>query len=321
MSPTWQIQSRTARLVGVLMALALVAGAAGLALTHNSNPASGAMPAHIAKVLSALPTNAQDAASHTVDLTITTPGHTENLAAMVIAHDLAVTTTPIAPDALITGSVPSHLNFPVTLVGRDGVMGFSIVHLGIHVPALTFAPLPASTSVVAVSPIERGSTKPPQYAWAHTTLGDPAVVADGVVSYLATRSDANLNGFVDAVAINQGGSVVAVLSASHLWFSAQFVARVATIVATGRGCHASLGVVGTSDQGGGVLISRIVPKSPAQWHFQVGDVITQINGHNTDTLNELTTALYLTPAYSRAQVSFVRHTSVRTTVVTLGCGP
>jgi len=127
-------------------------------------------------------------------------------------------------------------------------MGFSIVRLGRHVPALSFAPLPASKWVVAVSPILKSSTTPPQYAWANTILGDPKSDATGVISYLSTKSDANLNGFVDAIAVNQNGEVVAVLSTDHLWYSAQFVARIAYIVATGRGCHASLGIVGLTAQ-------------------------------------------------------------------------
>lgn len=301
------------------MALALIAGAAGLTLTHNSNPASGAMKAHVAKTLAQLPASSRLAASHTVTLTITTPGHIENLPAMVLANDLAVTTTPITTNALITGSTTTHLNFPVTLIGRDKVMGFSIVKLGAKIAPLTFAPLPASTTVLAISPLMQGSTKPPLYAWANTTLGDPTVDVHGVISYLSTQSNANLNGFTDAIAINGAGDVVAVLSGNHQWYSAQFVARIANIVATGRGCHASLGVIGAAEQGGGVRVNRVIPKSPAQWHLKVGDVITAINGHATDTFSAYSTVLYLTPAYSQVQVSYVRRTSQEHTEITLGC--
>jgi len=120
-----------------------------------------------------LPSNSQKAAADTVDLSISTPGHVDVVAAMVLPHNLAVTTTQIPADALITGSTPGDVNFPVHWVGRDQVMGFSIVRLGRHVPALSFAPLPASKWVVAVSPILKSSTTPPQYAWANTILGIP----------------------------------------------------------------------------------------------------------------------------------------------------
>lgn len=301
------------------MTVALIVGAAGLTLTHNSNPASGAMKAHVAKALSQLPTSSRVAAQRIVNLTITTPGHIENLPAMVLPHDLAVTTTPISPDALITGSTTSHVNFPVKLIGRDKVMGFSIVHLGANIAPLDFAPLPSSTTVMAIAPSMQGSTKSPLYAWADTTLGDPTVDVHGVISYLSTKSDANIQGFTDAIAVDANGKVVAVLSGNHQWYSAQFVARVAFIVATGRGCHASLGVVGATEQGGGVRVNRIVPKSPAQWHLKVGDVITALNGHATDTFNAYSTVLYLTPAYSQVKVDYVHQTTVEHTVITLGC--
>jgi hypothetical protein len=298
------------------MALALVFGSIGLYLTQSSNPP--ATP-HLAASLSQLPSVSQKAAADTVDLSISTPGHVDVVAAMVLPHNLAVTTTQIPADALITGSTPGDVNFPVHWVGRDQVMGFSIVRLGRHVPALSFAPLPASKWVVAVSPILKSSTKPPQYAWANTILGDPTSDATGVISYLSTKSDANLNSFVDAIAVNQGGEVVAVLSTGHLWYSAQFVARIAYIVATGRGCHASLGIVGSTAQGGGVMVSRVIPKSPAQWQLKKGDVITSLNGKSTDTFDALDTALYLTPAFTNAHVTFVRGSSVHHSVMTLAC--
>ena len=90
-------------------------------------------PAHLATTLDALPASSRAAAAHTVDLTITTPGHVVNVAAMVLPHDLAVTTTHIPANALITGSTATKVELPRdTRVGRDKVMGFSIVQLGDH---------------------------------------------------------------------------------------------------------------------------------------------------------------------------------------------
>jgi hypothetical protein len=298
------------------MAVALVVGSAGLYLTQSSNPP--ATP-HLAESLDQLPANSRTAAADTVDLSIATPGHVDVVAAMVLPHNLAVTTTQIPADALISGSTPGDVNFPVHWVGRDQVMGFSIVRLGRHIPPLSFAPLPASKWVVAVSPILSSSTKPPRYEWANTILGDPTTDATGVISYLSTKSDANLNRFVDAIAVNSGGQVVAVLSTDHLWYSAQFVARIAYIVATGRGCHASLGIVGLNAQGGGVAVSRVIPKSPAQWQLKKGDVITALNGKQTETFDALDTALYLTPAFTVARVTFIRNATVHHADMTLAC--
>lgn len=299
------------------MAIALVVGSIGLYVTRSTAPNN--VTPHYATSVSQLPPNSRIAADHTVDLTITTPGHVQVVAAMVLPHDLAVTTTRIGANALITGSVPGHVNFPVKWVGRDQVMGFSIVQLGRHIAALAMSALPASKWVVAVSPILKSSTTPPQYAWANTILGDPKMDATGVISYLSTKSDANLNGFVDAIAVNQDGQVVAVLSTKHLWYSSQFVARIAYIVATGRGCHASLGIVGATAQGGGVEVTRVIPKSPSQWRLANGDVVTSINGRTTETFNALDTQLYLTPAYTVAHVTFVRNSKVHHTVMVLAC--
>ena len=316
-----QARSRTARAVASLMFLALLVGGAGLASTRGTTPLNGAMPAHVARTVAALPDNVRAAAGQTVDLTITTPGHVTSVAAMVLPHDLAVTTTPIPRKALLTGSIPKHLNFPVTWVGRDKTMGFTILHLGIKVAAVTLAPLPASTSVIAVSPVMTGTVTPPHFAWANTTLGDPHLKANGVVSYLATQSYWNLDGFVDAVAVNQAGQVVAVLSTNHQWFSAEFVARVAYIVATGNGCHASLGIRGTSEQGGGVLISSVIKKSAAAGLLRPGDVLISLNGRDTDSLQALRTELYLTPAWTQSRLIFVRNSKTHHAQVTLTCGP
>lgn len=312
-------RSRTARAITSFMLVALIAGATGLSLNQGSAPASETMPSHEAKTLAALPSNAREAAGHTIVLTITTPGHVTNVAAMVLAHDLAVTTVPIPSSALLTGSIPSHLNFPVMWVGRDSTMGFSIVLLSVHVPASKFAPLPASASVMAVAPVVAGSTSTPRFAWANTTLGDPVIKANGVVSYLATPTAPNLDGFVDAVAVNQAGQVVAVLATSHLWYSAQFVARVADILASGNGCHAHLGIMGLSAQGGGVLVNYVFPNSGAAGHLVSGDIVKAVNGHDVDTLNSLLTMLYLTPAGSSVDLTFLRHATTHRTVVTLTC--
>jgi hypothetical protein len=318
-TPLWTIHSRAARLVAVAVGIALAVGTTGLLIAKNASSTVTPLPAHLATSVSQLPANSRVAAEHTVNLTIATPGHTVIVAAMVLPHDLAVTTTPISSSALITGTVSHHVNFPVKWVGRDKVMGFTIVKLGIKIPALKFAPLPATASVVAVSPILKSTAKAPQFAWALTTLGDPSVNATGVISYLTTTSDADTNRFIDAVAVDKNGHVVAVLSTGHRWYSAQFVARIAYIVATGRGCHSSLGIIGANAQGGGVEVQRVLPKTPAQWHFKVGDVITSFNRKNAETFDALVTELYLTPAYSTAMVTFVRATTIHHTDITLGC--
>ena len=68
-----------------------------------------------------------------------------------------------------------------------------------------------------------------------------------------------------------------------------------------------------------MTVSRVIPKSPAQWQLKKGDVITALNGKSTDTFDALDTALYLTPAFTVAHVTFVRNTTVHHADMTLAC--
>ena len=314
-----RVRSRLARLIATFVLLALVAGAAGLASINPTTAPNQPMTANIAKSVNALPAYARGAAQRTVELTITTPGHVSHVAAMVLSNDLAVTTTPIAHNAFLTGSLPGALNFPVTWVARDRAMDFTIVRLSHHVASLHFAPMPASASVLALSPVVENSTGSPYFAWATTTLGDPLLRVNNLVSYLATNPDGNLNGFVDAIALNSNGRVVAVLSTGHLWYSALFVARVAEIEALGHGCHGGLGIASKSAQGGGATVTALWARGAANGVLKVGDVVTRLNGHTIDTGQSLTTWLYLTPAFSKVDVTFLRGTVTHHAVVTLSC--
>ncbi len=302
------------------MAVLLVVGGVVLMVNRGATSPVANLPAHLATTLNALPATSRLAAAHTVDLTISTPGHVSHVGALVLPHNLAVTTTVIPVNALISGSTATKLNFSVTLVGRDNVMGFSIVRLGTPIAALKLDAMPASTAVTAVAAVVSGSTKAPQFDWSLTTLGDPSNNAQGVVRYLATNSDTTLSKYVDAIAIDQSGHVVAVLSSRHQWYSARFVAQVAEVVATGRGCHGEIGVTGTDEQGGGVRVTKVVPYSAAAHaNIVVGDVITNWDGAALNDWTQLVSTLYLTPAYTTASLTFDHNMKAHHVTVTLGC--
>lgn len=302
------------------MAVLLIVGGVVLNVNRGAGTPDANLPAHLATTLSALPASSRAAAADTVDLTISSSGHAVHVAALVLPHDLAVTTVAIPVNALISGSTATKADFPVTLVGRDSVMGFSIVRLSVPVTALKLDPMPSSTSVIAVAPILTGTSVTPKYDWSMTTLGDPSNNTLGVVRYLATKSDTSMSGFVDAIAVDAKGYVVAVLSSRHQWYAARFVAQVADVVATGRGCHADLGISGTNEQGGGVLVTKVVPYSAAAHaNVIVGDVITGWNGAELNTYEQLVSTLYLTPAYTSARLTFDWKTVVHHANVTLGC--
>jgi hypothetical protein len=307
-------------LVIITMALLLIVGGIVLMVNRGTTAPRGDQPAHLAATLNDLPASTRVAVAHTVELTVTTPGHVVNVAALVLPNDLAVTTLAIPVDAEMTGTSAAKSNFPVTLEGRDDVMGFSIVHLGVTIAPSKLDAMPASAAVVAIAPIVKGPANKPEYDWTMTTLGDPSNDAHGVVRYLSTKSNSRLNKFVDAIAVDPAGHVVAVLSSTHFWYPAQFVAQVANVVATGHGCHAMLGVTGKSEQGGGILITKVLRFSPAAHAgLKVGEVLTTWNGTDLDTWNQLVSTLYLTPAYTKASITYAQATTVHKTNVTLGC--
>ena len=313
-------RSLSPRVIASLMAVLLVIGGVVLIVNRGASTPNGDLPAHLATTLSALPASSRVAAAHTVELSITVPGDVIHVAALVLPNNLAVTTAAIPVNALIAGSTASKVDFPVTLVGRDSVMGFSIVHLSVPVPALKLDPMPSSTSVIAVAPILAPNSLTPEYGWSMTTLGDPSNNAQGVVRYLATKSDTSLSSYLDAIAVDAKGNVVAVLSSRHQWYAARFVAQVAEVVATGRGCHAELGITGKDEQGGGVLVTHVVPYSAAAHaNVVVGDVITGWDGAQLDTWDQLVSTLYLTPAYTSASLTFAWKSTVHHASVTLGC--
>jgi hypothetical protein len=302
------------------VAIFLIIGSAVLIINRGPAPIASNPPAHLATSLSGLPPASRNAAAHAIDLTIAIPGHVIDVAALVLSHDLAVTTALIPVTATIRGSSSSKVNFPVSLVGRDNVMGFSIVRLSTPMSAPKLDPMPSSTTVVAVAPIEEGPTKSPEYDWSMTTLGDPTNNAQGVVHYLATKSDTTLSKDVDAIAVDAKGNVVAVLSSRHSWYAATFVAQVAAVVASGKGCHAYLGVKGKDEQGGGVLVTAVRPYSAASYaRLAIGDVITGWDGKDLDNWDQLASTLYLTPAYTTAHITYVRKTAVHHATVSLSC--
>ncbi len=310
----------TPRGVIFVMVLFLIAGGTFLAVNRAPATPNPDSPAKLAKSLDELPASARAAAADTVVLTITHAGGTTKVAALVLPDDLAVTTTVIPINAVITGATATEANFAVTLEGRDSVMGFSIVHLGAKIKASILDPMPASASVVAIAPVIKNAYTAPEYDWTTTTLGDPTNDAQGVVHYLATSAKTKLSGYVDAIAVDARDRVVAVLSAQHFWYPAKFVAQVAEVVATGHGCHADLGIDGTTEQGGGVRITKILQYgTAAHAGLKVGEVITKWNGTELNTWNQLLSTLYLTPAYTHAAIAYAKGTTVHDVDVTLGC--
>lgn len=296
----------------------LVAGGAVLLVNRGTPPTT--TTTHLGVPLSALPAAVRPVAADTVDLTVITDNEVTDTTALVLANDLAVTTLRIPANAVIRGTNASRTDFAVSLVGRDEVMGFSIVHLDVPDAAAPLDPMPASAAVTVVAPVVADLVDKPRYDWAVTTLGDPRNGAQGVVRYLATPTGPALSSFTNAVAVDPHGHVVAVLAASHEWFAAQFVARVADVLKEGRGCHSYLGASESTVQGGGVRISDLAQHGPATGAgLRSGDIIMRWGTSEVDDVAALRSMLYLTPAYSAVRVQYLQGNTLRTTTVTPVC--
>ena len=313
---------RRPRLVLALGVMVLAAGSVFLILHSSSPPSTSSLGANVASNLSALPSYAQPAARSTIELVIADQGHITTTGALVISPgDLAITTNPIPNGASMTGASQSDLRFPVTLVSTDHALGFSIVHLGTSLPVAATSVLPASASVLALSPVFALHQNSPSFDWAQTTLGDPIQkVVNGVVSYMATASDTNLRGFPDTIAVDNQGNVVAVLSARNQWYSAEYIARVARAVTDNGGCHSHLGIVGEDAQGGGVLVKSVEPGT-ATSAVRPGDILTTFDGANLDSVNTLLSILYADRARSDVTLGVLRDGAIMTAHVILGCQP
>lgn len=311
-------RSRLARLLAVVAAVLLVAGGTVLLVNRGTPPTTTVT--HDGVRLADLPLVARHVAADTVDLTVISHAGVTNAAALVLGGGLAVTTLPIPADATIKGTSAAHADFAVSLVGRDEVMGFSVVHLGVAVAPVALDPMPASAAVTVVAPIVADLLAKPRYDWAVTTLGDPRNDAQGVVRYLATPSGRALWSLAYAVAVDAHGRVVAVLSAGHEWYAAQFVARVADVLELGHGCHGDLGASGQSVQGGGVRLHAVAAHGPAaQAGLRDGDVLLTWDGSDTDDVAALRSMIYLTPAYTTVRVTYLRGSALKSTTVMPVC--
>lgn len=318
---TTKVRRHRGPLVLTSAAVVLSLASVSLALRTTSAPATAALHSHITPI-SQLPLYAQRAARASVELVFTDFGHVSATAAMVIAPgNLAVTTEPIPASASITGSSQNHSRFAVSFVSHDKALGFTLVHLAVTLPIAQTDILPVAATVLAIAPYFTERTAVPKIAWTATTLGDPIIESrNGIVSYRATPSAPDLYGWADALAVNDAGSVVALLSANNQWFSAQYIATVAQVIAENGGCHGALFIDGSTYQGGGVLVVQ-VKHGPAWGRLQVGDQLKSIGGVRLDSMDTLLNYLYAEPPRAIVVVTLIRRGHFSATAVTLACQP
>lgn len=313
---------RPAAIVAVCLALVIAALGSLTLFNYVRSPSPTTGLVNFAKSVRELPNYAQRAAESAIEVVWTYNGHLTTAPALVIAPgNLAITTVPIPAGASLTGSSQLSANFSVQVVSHDDALGFSILRLGRTQPVTPTNTLPASQAVLAIAPYFSPGSANPEIAWALTVLGDPLIEeARGVVSYLATQSNPQLKDFSGAVAVEQNGDVVAVLSATGQWFSAQYVTRVAQVENSDDGCHGRLGVTANSAQGGGVVVVSVL-HGPSWGRLRAGDILTTINGVTLQSIDSLRQFLYATPADHWAKLGLLRGSRSMSVNVRLGCQP
>lgn len=322
--PVYDGRARPRRKAAIAVAMGLVVvGLAATILAHRgTTPTVTGRQDQIATSLVDLPSYARAAARSSIELVVAVDGHVTAAAAMVIAPgDLAVTTDPIPPNASIMGSSSSDSRFPVTYLSYNSDLGITIVRLSRVQPITPTASLPAGEAVLAIAPYFSPASVSPRIAYATTTLSDPVVVeSNDVVSILATPSDSNLDGLVDALAVDPAGDVVAVLSGNDMWYSARYITRVAQVTTVNGGCHASIGVAYTTASDGGVQIVRVL-QGPSRGVLEPGDILTSVDGTSLDSMYALQAYLYASPAPSALRFELLRSGRLTTAVVVTGCEP
>lgn len=202
----------------------IIAGTLMLVGVQRSSALVASPPQEVTSI-SALPHAAALVMNDTVTVTVAVPGHTYNVLATPLTNHTAVTPYMIAPDAMLSGSIPGHRPFPMQYLRTSSETGFSVLHYTTSVVAAHLAPLPLQSDSVAVSIKTTATFRVTGYLWANTVLGDPILDRSGTRAWYATEADSDINTFTNGVALNASGDVVALLAPTHLWYSAQDLAR------------------------------------------------------------------------------------------------
>ncbi len=320
---TTAVEHRPRRFSASIMAVAVLllgAGSATLIATNTKEPTTEALPAHVARSLLSVPSVGRSAANSLIQLSVNDHGHITATGAIIVGDGhVAVTTLAISKSASITGSTCEKPRVAATWLGRDSHVGLTYVHVRETLSTTSVAPQPATEPVLVISPYFNDHARTPRFAYANTVLSDPRFTTnDGIVSYLSATSPSSLHGITGAVAINDGGDVVAMLSSTGQWFTASYLTEVATAWLQSPNCHGRLGISGVSAEGGGVLVTAVA-RGPSSGVLRAGDVLSEINGQHIDSFDALTTLLYATPGHSHVRVTFLRHQVTHVAVVKLGC--
>jgi len=298
----------------------LFVGSLSLYSTETSVEPTRALAEHVAYSLQAIPRIGQDAATKSIQLTTERDGRLISGGAMIVGNgDVAVTTLHLTSHDSITGSTFNTPRMRVQWMGFDRHLGLTYLHLPLTLQATAIARHNEVEPVLVISPYFADSSRTPRFAYATTVLSDPRrTTSDGIVSYLTASSPTQLRGFTGSFAIGDSGDVVAMLSGSGQWITAEYISRVASAWLAAPNCHGHLGISGVPAEGGGVLVTAVT-HGPSSNKLEPGDVITALNEKSVDTMDGIVTELYATAGHTSMVIQFLRYQQPSFVVVRLDC--
>ncbi|MBU6232683.1 MAG: PDZ domain-containing protein [Acidobacteria bacterium] len=303
-------------------AAVLLAGSFLLASTERAATLTTPMPSHIVRSIEHVPHVGRDAARSILELSAPVNGRPAGGGAIVVGNGtVAVSTVPFAVHSHVS-IASTRRNFQTgTVIGRDEHLGLTYISLDAPHPVTELGRLAATQPVLALAPYFRPSSSIMSIAYSHTVLSDPqSTAADGVVSYLSATTPSSLHGLAGSVAVDGDGKVVALFGHSNRWLSASYVASVALTWLAEPDCHGRLGIDAVTAPGGGIDVVRVLP-GPSSGLLRRGDVITTINSHSVDSVDQLLSVLYTIPGRSPVVVRYARNSTTQYAVVHLGCQP
>ena len=298
----------------------LVAGSLSLYSTETSADATHPLEEHVAFSLAAIPHIGQDAATSSIQLTAERNGRLISGGAMIVGNgDVAVTTLRINRDDSVTGSTFETPRMKVRWMGFDRHLGLTYLHLSKPLQTTSIAEHREVEPVLVISPYFAAASKTPRFAYATTVLSDPRrTTNDGIVSYFTATSPTQLRGLTGSFAIDDSGDVVAMLAENGQWITSEYIARVASAWLAAPNCHGRLGISGIPAEGGGVLVTSVIP-GPSFNKLEQGDVITALNEKSVDTMDGIVTELYATAGHTSMVSQFLRDQQPSFVVVRLAC--
>jgi S1-C subfamily serine protease len=332
-------------LVGAAAIMAAVAGVVFLLSPASDRPASAptsdvasdAPMTTLAGSPRTIPSVAEAAGNALVQLRATTAHGVVLLTGVAVAEGGLVATTADRLHGLRALSMvgPHGRLLPASIMAVDRDSDVALVNVPDDIPVAPFADdttLAAGAPDLTLSLLAVGGSVPSL----HCVPGSVAAVgtalvggpADGMPAIVSTApvlqgesGDPLLNASGDVIGLLYDDDAAPLGAQSVTFLPTELVLGVADdLRSTGRVAHGWLGVAGTTNAAGALVVS-ILAGSPAAGHLQAGDVIVGVDDAPVRSMAELRARLYVLAPNDTVTLSVLRGTVRQDVDVTLGTRP